>query len=151
MRRDPKSLLWDALDAANAVASFTARKSFDDLENDALLRSAVERKLEIIGEALSQLVQLDASMAAKVPDLREIVAFRNILVHGYAFIDYTRVWGVIEADSPKLGRTLKTLLGSNRKKPVEKQAPIWSAEEAMIGAIVAGKRETSLAYFARCR
>jgi uncharacterized protein with HEPN domain len=116
LRRDPKSLLWDALDAANAVANFTARKTFDDLQGDALLRAAVERKLEIVGEALSQLAQLDASVAAKIPDIREIAAFRNILGHGYAFIDYARVWNVIEMDLPKLRRTLKTVRASNGKK-----------------------------------
>lgn len=76
-----------------------------------------ERKLEIIAEALSQLAQLDALLAAEIPDLREIVAFRNILVHAYAYIDYARVWRVIEADLPKLQRTLKALLGSKHEKP----------------------------------
>ena len=94
MKRDAKTLLWDARDAASAIAAMTAGKSFADFDSDIVLRSAVERQFEIVGEALGQLARLDAALAAKVPDLREIVAFRNILIHGYALIDRARVWRV---------------------------------------------------------
>ena len=86
MRRDRKSLLWDAGDAAKAIADMTAGKSFADFDNDLVLRSAVERQFEILGEALNRLDRLDAALAAQIPDLRQIVAFRNILIHGYASI-----------------------------------------------------------------
>jgi hypothetical protein len=45
LRRDPKSLLWDAREAANAIAAMTAGKSFGDFDGDIVLRSAVERSL----------------------------------------------------------------------------------------------------------
>ena len=86
MRRDPRSLLWDAREAANAITAMTAAKSYADFDSDIMLRSAVERQFEIAGEALRQLAQNDVALAAKVPDVREIVAFRNILIHGYAVI-----------------------------------------------------------------
>ena len=110
MQRDPKSLLWDARDAANAIATMTAGKSFADFDRDIVLRSAVERQFEIAGEALRQLARLDAALAAKVPDLREIVAFRNILIHGYALIDRARVWRVVQNDLPGLRAALDDLL-----------------------------------------
>jgi uncharacterized protein with HEPN domain len=44
LKRDPKSLLWDAREAANAIADMTAGKSFDDFDRDIVLRSAVERQ-----------------------------------------------------------------------------------------------------------
>jgi uncharacterized protein with HEPN domain len=110
LRRDPKSLLWDAREAANAIATMTAGKSFADFDGDIVLRSAVERQFEIAGEALRQLARLDASLAAKVPDLRDIVAFRNILIHGYAVIDRARVWRVVEKDLPALRAVLDDLL-----------------------------------------
>jgi uncharacterized protein with HEPN domain len=54
-----------------------AGKSFAAFDRDIVLRSAVERQFEIIGEALAQLARIDAAMAQKVPDLRQIIAFRN--------------------------------------------------------------------------
>ena len=111
MRRDSKTLLWDARDAASAISSMTAGKSFADFDTDIVLRSAVERQFEILGEALAQLARLDAALAAKVPDLREIVAFRNVLIHGYALIDRARVWRTVEDDLPALRAALDDLPG----------------------------------------
>lgn len=74
------------------------------------MRSAVERQFEIVGEALGQLARVDAAMAERIPNLREIIAFRNILIHGYAVIDRARVWRVIEEDLPRLRATLEELL-----------------------------------------
>ncbi len=110
MRRDPKSLLWDAREAANAIAVMTAGKTFEDFDADIVLRSAVERQFEIVGEALGQLARLDAKLAAKITDLRQIVAFRNILIHGYAVIDRARVWRAVQEDLPGLRATLEGLL-----------------------------------------
>jgi hypothetical protein len=61
-----------------------------------MARSAVERQFEIIGEALSQLAKADATIASRVPDHRRIVAFRNVLIHGYAALDHTLVWRVVQ-------------------------------------------------------
>jgi uncharacterized protein with HEPN domain len=57
MRRDPRSFLWDVCNAADAIASFVHGRSFGDYSTDRMLRSAVERQFEIIGEALSQLAR----------------------------------------------------------------------------------------------
>ena len=92
MKREPKTLLWDAREAADAIVAMTTGKTFGDFDRDIVLRSAVERQFEIVGEALARLARDDAATAAKIPDLRDIVAFRNILIHGYAVIDRARVW-----------------------------------------------------------
>jgi uncharacterized protein with HEPN domain len=84
MRPDPRKYLWDALRAAELVGQFTSGRLFGDYEADPMLRSAVERQLEIIGEALNQLSKADPQIADKIPDLRRVVALRNILIHGYA-------------------------------------------------------------------
>lgn len=111
MKRDPKSLLWDAREAAEVVATITAGKTFAEFDGDIVLRSAVERQFEIVGEALAQLARLDTAMAEKIPDLREIIAFRNVLIHGYAAIDRARVWRVVEENLPQLRAALADLLG----------------------------------------
>ena len=72
-----------------------------------MLRSAVERQFEIIGEALSQLSRVDPEMSAKIPDLPRIVAFRNVLIHGYASVDDQLVW---DAAASRVD-PLQTLLG----------------------------------------
>ena len=66
MKRDPKSLLWDAREAANAIAAMTAGKTFEDFDRDIVLRSAVERQFEIAGEASRHLARVDAALAAKI-------------------------------------------------------------------------------------
>ncbi len=55
MHDDARKLLWDAQQAAERIARFTAGKHIDDYKSDEFLRSAVERQFEIIGEALNQL------------------------------------------------------------------------------------------------
>jgi uncharacterized protein with HEPN domain len=110
LRRDPKGFLWDARSAATAIADMTRGKSFVDFDSDLVLRSAVERQFEILGEALNRLARLDAALAARIPDLRQIVAFRNILIHGYVSIDRARVWRAVQHDLPPLQATLVDLL-----------------------------------------
>ncbi|ANZ37739.1 hypothetical protein BBK82_18430 [Lentzea guizhouensis] len=85
-------------------------KTFDDYLADAMLRSAVERQFEIIGEALNNLSKVDPELAALVPDLARIVAFRNILIHGYASVDDALVWQVLAEKRPRLEEHLRQLL-----------------------------------------
>jgi len=112
LQRDPKSLLWDAHAAAEVITAVTAGKSFAAFDRDIVLRSAVERQFEIIGEALAQLARTDAAMAQKVPDLRQIIAFRNVLIHGYATVDPARVWRVIEDNLPPPRAALAAFLAA---------------------------------------
>jgi uncharacterized protein with HEPN domain len=94
----------------HADARFTAGKSFSEYETDEYLRSAVERQFEIVGEAMSQLRRIDPETATAIPELPRVVAFRNILVHGYANVDNRLVWGVLETDLSSLLATLNRLL-----------------------------------------
>jgi len=111
MQRDPKSYLWDAREAADAIAEFTRAHDLAAFRRDKLVRAAVERQFEIIGEALGQLAKIAPEIAAKIPDVGRIVAFRNILIHGYAAIDHGIVWRVIQVELPELHRRLVALLG----------------------------------------
>ena len=75
-----------------------------------MLRSAVERQFEIIGEALSQLHKIDSKLVRRIQDHRRIISFRNILVHGYATIRDDTVWGVVQTDLPILSKQINDLL-----------------------------------------
>ena len=72
--------------------------------------AAVERQFEIIGEALNQLRRVDPTTAAAIPELQRIIAFRNVLVHGYADVDNLLVWGVVESKLGSLRSALASLL-----------------------------------------
>jgi len=110
MRRDPRAFLWDARSAAEAIQGFVQGRDAAQYAADELLHSAVERKFEIIGEALGQLAKLDAGLAAQVPRLAQIVSFRNVLIHGYAVVNHETVWNVVQDALPELVDTLKRLL-----------------------------------------
>jgi len=84
MRLEPKKYLYDVSQASELLEQFAHGKSFAEYQTDAMLRSAVERQFEIIGEALRRLSQEDPATAAKISEHGRIIAFRNILIHGYA-------------------------------------------------------------------
>jgi len=111
MHADARKLLWDAHQAVERISRFTDGKSFADYAADEYLRSAVERQFEIAGEALNPLAKIDAATAANIPYLPRVVAFRNVLIHGYASVDNRLVWGVVEANLTSLRSVLARLLG----------------------------------------
>jgi uncharacterized protein with HEPN domain len=111
MHADSAKLLWDAQQAVLKIARFTDGKSFDQYLGDDLLRSGVERQFEIVGEALKHFSRLDPELSLSIPDLPRIVAFRNVLIHGYATVDDQVVWGVVEANIASLSKDLAKLLG----------------------------------------
>jgi uncharacterized protein with HEPN domain len=110
MPRDPRAFLWDVREAALAIQSFTAGMNVEAYANNEMAQAAVERKFEIIGEALNQLSKLDAALAMRIPDLAQIVAFRNQLIHGYAAVKGSTVWNVTQNALPTLIETVQTLL-----------------------------------------
>lgn len=90
--------LTDALDASKYVKEFTRDITFEDYQNDELLKSAVERKFEIVGEALNRIKKIDASILERISEWRDIIGFRNNLAHCYESIDHTLVWSIVEED-----------------------------------------------------
>ena len=110
MQRDPRAFLWEVREAALAIQSFTAGMEAAAFATNEMAQSAVERKFEIIGEALNQLAKLDAALAARIPDLPRIVAFRNQLIHGYATVNVSTVWNVAQNALPPLISAVQTLM-----------------------------------------
>jgi uncharacterized protein with HEPN domain len=115
--RDKRGYLWDMIGAARAVLDFTQDKTFADYRSDRMLRSAVEREFILMGEALAQLKQTFPDTARRISRARQIVAFRNLLVHAYANIASEIVWGVIEDDLPTLLADVTELLRAETENP----------------------------------
>lgn len=82
----------------------------EDLKRDEMLQAAVERKLEIIGEAFVHLREVDPSVAEKFPALRQIIGMRNRLVHGYDQLDLDVLWDATINHIPKLLENVETLV-----------------------------------------
>ncbi len=101
--------LWDMLDAARTIQKFTVGVSLEDYLLDRKLQLAVERAIEIIGEA-ARLVS--AELKARHPEItwRQIVAQRNVLAHDYGEIKQDRIWLVATTRIPELIGQLVPLL-----------------------------------------
>jgi len=112
MRHDPKKYLSDMLDCCRFVGELTAGKTIEDYTRDRAFRSALERELQNIGEALRQLEAKNPEIAAKLSEHDKIVRFRHALVHGYGSVKPRLVWDVVEAKIPLLRDELEALLHS---------------------------------------
>jgi len=115
MQLESKKHLEDIRRAASAILGFAAARTFDDYVGDAMFKSAVERQFEIIGEALNRLVRADSPTAERISHCRRIIAFRNVLIHGYDVVEDHVVWDVVRKDLPALHRQVASLLGEAEK------------------------------------
>ena len=110
MQFELSKYFYDIQHAARLLAGFVEGRTWADYESNAMLRAAVERQFEIIGEALAQLAKRDAALAERIADHRQIIAFRNILIHGYAEVDDRLVWDIVQFRLPTLLRQVDELI-----------------------------------------
>ncbi len=116
----PKSpkLLEDMRDAALFIQQVTAEKTVLDYANDRLLRQGVERNFEIVGEALNRLAHDDPQTAQRISGYQRIIAFRNVLIHGYDAIQNERVWDIVCHRLPALLHDVQSLLAEVSDNPL---------------------------------
>ena len=110
MSRRPDVLVEIALLALRRVPRFMAGRGVAGYLADDLCQSAVERQLEIAGDALGRLRRLDPALFARIPDGDLVIAFRNVLAHGYATLDHERVYRIAMDDAPALTQALEQIL-----------------------------------------
>lgn len=119
MPRDPDhddlAFVFDMLAASKAVVQFVSEKSLDDYISDLLLRSAVERQIEIIGEAARGVSAEFQATHAEIP-WRPIIAQRHVLAHDYGEILDERIWRVAVEYIPPLIQQLESILSDNGGK-----------------------------------
>jgi uncharacterized protein with HEPN domain len=103
-------LLLDALGAIESAAEFVAGISLAQYAAEKMRRSAVERQLEILGEACSRLARLDASFLTSVTNLKLAIDLRNRIIHGYDAVDDEIVYLTVTEDLAELQLGLTGLL-----------------------------------------
>ena len=98
--------LWDMLDAARTAKQLSSGRDFAQYSNDRRTQLAVERSLEIIGEAAAR---VSASFCDAHPEIpwRQIIGQRNILIHEYGEVKQERIWKVVKENIPQLIELLK--------------------------------------------
>jgi uncharacterized protein with HEPN domain len=110
MPKRPDVVLELALAAVRRVPQFLSGRSLPQYLADELCQSAIERQLEIAGDALGQLRKLDPALFGRIPGGDTIIAFRNVLAHGYATLDHRRVYDIASARVGPLTTVLERLL-----------------------------------------
>lgn len=102
--------LQDVLDAINELESFFAGypKRFDQFEKDGLRICAVERKTEIMGEAINRILKKDPSF--QLSHAKDIINTRNRIIHGYDSVETEFLWGLVIRHIPKLKEDIIRLM-----------------------------------------
>jgi uncharacterized protein with HEPN domain len=123
---DPfKKRLLEALEACEAIQEFTEARSFQEYERNLMLRSAIERQLEIVGEALGQAADEEKTLEEDIPAIPRIVSLRNRVIHGYDSVDDEIVLDIVLSESryQNQGRpSLQACLGAH---PPERVGSPW--------------------------
>ena len=110
MRLEIVSLLDDVRQASKLCLQFARDKTYAEYAGDVMLRSAVERQLAIVGEALYHLRREDEAVLAALTDPHSIIALRHILVHAYAIVNNETILDLVQQNLPVLLREVENLL-----------------------------------------
>ena len=104
-----KAHLWDMLDAALAVQEFIRGKTYHDYLTNRMLRGAVERNVEIVGEAARRVSEATRHAHPEIP-WRAIVGQRNVLAHEYDEILHEAMWSIATGRIPELIAMLRMIM-----------------------------------------
>ena len=109
MDDEVKKYLFDIQEAINSIEEYLAGiRDFTVYKSSKMLRRAVEREFEIIGEAMNRIAKLDETI--NISGKHQIISMRNRVIHGYDKIDDEIVWGTIVRHLPKLKTEIEKLL-----------------------------------------
>jgi uncharacterized protein with HEPN domain len=111
MQREITKYLFDILTCIDNIESFMGQnKQYDDYKNNMMLQQAVERNLEIIGEAVSGILKIDSGI--NITDARKMVDTRNKIIHSYDQILPSLIWNIIIGHIPLLKHEVQSLLNN---------------------------------------
>jgi uncharacterized protein with HEPN domain len=112
MSPNVRRYLFDMQHAVLGILSFVDGRTIDDFKNDLMLRSAIERQFEIIGEAMTRLLKESPELCDKISEAPRIVGFRNVLIHGYDTLNNDITWRIVQDKLPILQRELQELIAA---------------------------------------
>ena len=109
MDRNVKKFLFDISAAINNIEEYIGQpKIFANYDSNRQLQQAVERNIEIIGEATKRILETEPSV--NISNARKIVNARNRIIHGYDDIDNAEIWSIIINNLPVLKNEIEILL-----------------------------------------
>jgi len=109
MRPETKKYLYDVNVAINSIFEYLGEKRvFAEYLDNKLLRRAIEREIEIIGEAINNALKQDPAL--QIYNARRIVDTRNWVIHGYDKVDDVIIWGIVVNHLPKLQQEIQKYL-----------------------------------------
>lgn len=108
MKKDDKLYIGDIRHEIAGIKKFTRGMGWKEFEKDELVQRAVERSIEIIGEASRCLSEKFRLAHSELP-WKEMIGMRNLISHSYGDVDYAQVWAVVEKDIPALEEKLKAI------------------------------------------
>ena len=101
MEIEIRKYLHDIKESIESINSYIGEDiNYSDYQKNKMLRRAVEREFEIIGEAMNELVKIDENIS--ITSKQQIIGMRNRVIHGYDKIDDEIVWGTIVRHLPTL-------------------------------------------------
>ena len=111
MQPEELKFLYDIQTSIQSIKDFTIDiESFQDFDENKLIRRAVERELEIIGEAINRLLKINDSIP--ITNARKIVNIRNWVMHSYDNVDSVIIWVILHKDLAFLEKEVSDLLNS---------------------------------------
>jgi uncharacterized protein with HEPN domain len=111
MQHDILKYLYDIQESIESIYEFLGNKrDFKKYQENKLLRRAIERELEIIGEATNRILKIKPDI--EIADSRRIVDLRNWVIHGYDRVDDVIIWGILSKDVPRLKEQVELLINN---------------------------------------
>jgi uncharacterized protein with HEPN domain len=110
MDNNIKTWLYDIISSINEIESYFIEtpKMFEIYQNDLRTKRAVERNIEIIGEAMSRILKENNNI--EISNSRKIVDVRNRIIHGYDSVSDDVIWGIVIKNLPVLQKEVEILL-----------------------------------------
>ena len=109
MPRDIKMYLLDISNSIDSIFEYLGKeRNFKLYDTNKLIRRAVERELEIIGEATNRIIKINPTI--DISNARRIVSLRNWVIHSYDNVDNVIIWGIIDKDLPLLKTQVDNIL-----------------------------------------
>ena len=109
MDKHINTYLFDILNSINEIDEYIAGdRTYNNYNNNKILQRAIERNLEIIGEAMNRILKIDKSIS--IQNAKEIIDTRNKISHGYDQINHAIIWGIVIKHLPILKSEVEKLL-----------------------------------------